>query len=364
MNRELSRRSWKDLVYEGRMILVMLIVLVVLIAVIGSREANFFSNFLSERNLQNNGRRVALLSIYAMGVALTIITAGIDLSIGSIIGLVAVLFPMLIVKGGVPLLLVLPIVVLVGAGLGVVHGVLVAKLNLQPFIVTLCGLLIYRGVARGITEDMTLGFGTEFEGLRLLANGTLGEVMPISEWVPFLTRVPVVSHLVGFIEAIPIVILIMLVIVSVVGVFLHGTVWGRHLYALGQNEEAARYSGIDVTYLKVAAYTISGLLAGVAGVIYALEYNAVQPSEAGKMYELYGIAAAVLGGCSLRGGEGTVIGIIVGAIILTVLRNLIVLARMSTYTEDALIGAVILAMVIVDEVVKRRAASRAVAKGA
>ena len=318
------------------MIIVMLVVLAILIAIVGYKQPNFFSAY----NLQNNGKRLALLSIYAIGGSLAIITAGIDLSVGSVIGLTAVLMPLLMMTSHVPFTddlvpvwIALPFVLLLGAVLGSIHGVLIAKLNLQPFIVTLCGLLAYRGIARGITGDMTQGFQEQHQVLRQLAIGTFLHI--------------------------PIVLYIMVGIAVAVGIFLHGTVWGRHIYALGQNEEAARYSGINVDRLKIVAYTISGLLAGVAGVIFALDTNTVQPSDAAKMYELYGIAAAVLGGCSLRGGEGTVVGIIVGATILTVLRNLIILADLSTYIEDALIGGVIISMVIIDEVVKRRAAGRA-----
>lgn len=314
--------------YSARMIVVMLLVLAVLIAIVGIIEPSFFA----EQNLQNNGRRLALLAIYAIGGGLPIISAGIDLSVGSLIGLVGVLLPLLIMQYGVPVPVALVLVLLLGAMIGRFHGILIANFNLQPFIVTLCGLLAYRGIARTITGDMTQGFGDQHQVFRQLATGMFLHV--------------------------PIVVYLMLAIAVAVGVFLHGTVWGRHLYALGQNEEAARYSGINVEGLKIMAYTISGLLAGVAGVVFALDTNTVQPADAGKAYELYGIAAAVLGGCSLRGGEGTVVGIIVGATILTVLRNLIVLADLSTFIEDALIGAVILGMVTIDEIVKRRAERR------
>jgi ribose transport system permease protein len=314
--------------YSARMILVMLIVLAILIAIVGIIQPHFFNEY----NLQNLGKRLALLSIYAIGGSLAIITAGIDLSVGSVIGLIAVFLPLLIVPHGVPVGLALALVLLFGTFLGLVHGILIAKFNLQPFIVTLCGLLGYRSLARTVTGDMTQGFGVTHETLRELAIGTFLHV--------------------------PLAIYLMLAVAIAVGVFLHASVWGRHIYALGQSEEAARYSGINVDRLKIVAYTISGLLAAVAGVLLALDTNSVQPSDAGKSYELYGIAAAVLGGCSLRGGEGTVVGIIVGATILTVLRNLIILAGLSTYIEDILIGAVILGMVVIDEVVKRRMGGR------
>jgi ribose transport system permease protein len=318
---------------SSRMTIVMLLVISVFLTIASWKVPNFYGQV----NLQNNARRIAILSIYAIGGALPIIAAGIDLSVGSLIGLTGTILSLLLVGQGMPIAEALPLVLALGAALGLLHGVLVAKFNLPPFIVTLTGLLAYRSIARTLTKDYTVGFTAEHEPLRQLAIGFWGYV--------------------------PIIGVIMLGIAALVGIFLHGTVWGRHLYALGQNEEAARYSGVAVARLKIVAYTVSALLAAVAGILLALETNAIQPSDAGKSYELYGIAAAVLGGCSLRGGEGTVFGIIVGAAVLTILRNLIILSKLfpevSTFVEDALIGAVLLGMVVIDEIVKRRAAGRA-----
>jgi len=323
---------WPGLLRQQSMIVIMLFVLAILIVIVSTIQPKFFTEY----NLHNNGRRLALLSIYAIGGSLAIISAGIDLSVGSLIGLIAVVLPLLITGHETPIAEALVLVLALGIALGLVHGLLIAKFNLQPFIVTLCALLAYRSLARTITADMTQGFGEAHEGLRQLAIGTFLHV--------------------------PIAVYLMVAVAAAVGIFLHGTVWGRHLYALGQNEEAARYSGVAVDRLKIAAYTISALLSAIAGILLALDTNSVQPSDAGKSYELYGIAAAVLGGCSLRGGEGTVVGIVVGATILTVLRNLIILAGLSTYIEDILIGAVILGMVTIDEIVKRRTAGRTAMK--
>jgi len=316
---------------SSRMILVMLIVLAVLVGIVCWNQPGFYSSI----NLQNIGKRVGIWAIFAIGGALPIIAAGIDLSVGSIIGLIAVLLPMCIVDHGLSVWQAVPLVLAIGAAIGVAHGLLIARLNIQPFIVTLAGLLIYRGVARTLTEDRTKGFGIDHEAFRQLAIGAYYEI--------------------------PIALFVMLGIALVVGVFLHGTIWGRHLYALGQNEEAARYSGIRVERLKIVAYTLSALLATAAGILVSLDVNGVQPSDTGKSYELYGIAAAVLGGCSLRGGEGTVVGVIVGTVVIVILRNLINLTQISTYIEDAMIGAVILGMVVIDEVIRRRAARRTTA---
>jgi ribose transport system permease protein len=141
-------------------------------------------------------------------------------------------------------------------------------------------------------------------------------------------------------------------------IFLNKTIYGRYLLALGRNETAARYSGINTDAIKILAYMISSFLAGLGGMLFALDVNSIQPSSLGEFFELYAIAAAVLGGCSLRGGEGSILGVIIGAAVLRVLYNAINILRIPTHLEFAIIGAVILAGVIVDELVKRYAARR------
>jgi ribose transport system permease protein len=232
------------------------------------------------------------------------------------------------------------LVLALGAGIGLGHGLLVTKLGLQPFVVTLCGLLIYRGVARGLTQDQSQGFGTGFKGLRSLATA----------------RFPIFGE--GGFE-LPATTLIFLVIAMLAAVFLNRTVWGRYLLALGRNEQAARYSGIDTGRMKLLAYVISSTLAALGGMLFVLDINAAQPSDFGNFYELYAIAAAVLGGCSLRGGEGSILGLLVGSALMVVLNNMINLAHPQYQNvEFAIIGGVILAGVIADELVRRAARRR------
>jgi ribose transport system permease protein len=145
-------------------------------------------------------------------------------------------------------------------------------------------------------------------------------------------------------------------------IFLNRTIWGRYLLALGRNETATRYSGINTDRMKIGAYVICSLLAGVGGVLFSLALNSIQPSGLGEFYELYAIAAAVLGGCSLRGGEGTITGVVIGTALLRVLYNAINILGIPTHLEFAIIGAVILAGVIADELVKRFAARRRAAR--
>ncbi len=299
-------------------------------------------NFLNAYNVENTLRWTALFSLIAIGVSFVIITGGIDLSIGSTIGLVGSLLANLLAIRGWGVAAALTAVMLVSLGIGLAHGLLITKLRLQPFVVTLCGLLIYRGLARFITNDQSQGFGNSFEGLRWIATGKIA--LPGG----------------GF--ALPFPLVIMAVVGILAAIFLNRTIYGRYLLALGRNETAARYSGINTDAMKIIAYVTCSGLAGVAGILFSLNLNSVQPSGLGEFYELYAIAGAVLGGCSLRGGEGSILGVIIGSAVMRVLYNSINILRIPTHWEFAIIGAVILCGVIVDELVKRLAAKRRAAK--
>jgi ribose transport system permease protein len=151
---------------------------------------------------------------------------------------------------------------------------------------------------------------------------------------------------------------ILAIVALIAGLFLNKTIWGRYLLALGNNEEAARFSGIRTAAITQLAYLICTILAALAGILFALDSNSVSPSSFGNFFELYAIAAAVLGGCSLRGGEGTILGVVVGTAVMQVLNNLILLMKISDELEFAIIGLVILLGVIGDEVVRRWSARR------
>ncbi len=379
-------------------------------------------NFLSAGNIYINLRWLGLYGIMSIGVAFVIITGGIDLSIGSVIGLIGCLLPIwLAVSFGSfreepntfrvtaieqaesesPILrldeegeyisagdrLSLPadsanaerprvriaavevidgatvvtldgplaagalsvdervghqipvgwkvtgwvvLILLFSAALGLVHGLLITKLGLQPFIVTLCGLMIYRGLAREVAEDQTEGFGDRF-----------GDLLQLSD---------------GDVFGLPMPFVIMVVIAVLAGVFLNYTIWGRYLLALGKNETAARLSGINTDRMIILAYVICSLLAGISGILFAFYLKSIQPSNQGNFYELYAIAAAVLGACSLRGGEGSIVGVVIATAIIRVLFNVIGLEGDKSRMELTVIGTVVLIGVIVDELVKRFAA--------
>jgi ribose transport system permease protein len=297
-------------------------------------------NFASSYNLQNIIRWTALFGIISIGVAFVIITGGIDLSVGSLIGLVGCSIPMLLASG-YSTFSALAIAMLLALSIGLLHGLLITRLGLQPFVVTLCGLLFYRGFARWLTHDQVQGFGSSYEGLRQLAIG----------------KIPLAG---GFSIPIPFLILVFLGLLA--GLFLNRTIWGRYLLALGRNEEAARYSGIQIERMKILAYVICSGTAGLGGILFALDVNSIQPAVHGNFYELYAIAAAVLGGCSLRGGEGSILGVIIGAAVMRVLYNAINVLGIPTQLEFAIIGAVILVGVIADELIRRVAAQRRAAR--
>jgi ribose transport system permease protein len=301
----------------------MLVVLCTLVAILNPL-------FLSVTNLQNTARLVGMFGIFSIGVGVVIITGGIDLSVGSLFSLFGVLLAFMLMRWGWPWPLAIAAILLIAVVLGIFHGFLVTKIHLQSFIVTLCGLLFYRGLARYIAEDQTLGFGycTGFETLQKL---TTGEILGVP--MPF----------------------VLLIIISLImWVVLHRSVYGRYLFAVGRNEEAARFSGINTSLVIASAYVVSALMAGVGAILLAFYTNSISPSSHGNFYELYAIAAAVLGGCSLRGGEGSVLGIVIGAALLQVLQNLVNLLHIPSSLNFAVMGTVILLGVITDQLLGRR----------
>jgi ribose/xylose/arabinose/galactoside ABC-type transport system permease subunit len=477
-------------------------------------------------------------------VAFVIITGGIDLSIGSVVALIGCLLPWLLMHEKWPVSRAIIVVITISLAIGLFHGLLVTKLRLQPFVVTLCGLLLYRGIARGITRDQTQGFGNVFKELNYLASGKpfamtwfiaavgvlliIWALLPRRDreralprvaiaiagviialigtaplwwrftpdttsvdpdvfmkmpfwrrgiielraadaeqipalllyWLGLLTCIAgsigfaivslrtarrtlpllaaaIICGIVGFfisrsavrawpdavdamlqlpkmwvvlrlcaglaiagggviwfastalravgpsVQApmflaiaggvmcllgftplpqllVPMPMLIMLALGILAAILLNNTIWGRYLLALGRNEQAARYSGINTHSMIILAYVICSLLAGLGGMLFVLDVNSAQPADFGNFYELYAIAAAVLGGCSLRGGEGTIAGVIIGAAVMQILKNSINLLDFPTQLEYAIIGAVLLIGVMADELTKRVAARRKV----
>jgi ribose transport system permease protein len=210
---------------------------------------------------------------------------------------------------------------------------------MQAFIVTLCGLLSYRGLARFVTADNSRGFSGD--------SAFMERVAPLKQMATGLVHLPG-----NF--AVPIPFLVFIVVAVVMWVVLHRSVYGRYLFAVGRNEEAARYSGIPTRWVIGSAYVVSGALAGVSGVMLAFYSNSVSPATHGSFYELYGIAAAVLGGCSLMGGEGSIVGVVIGTALLQVLRNIVNMLNIPSSLEFTLMGVVILLGVLADQIITQR----------
>jgi len=312
--------------------------LLVLILVVGTVVAIINPRFLSPINVANTANLVGLFGIFAIGQGLVIITGGIELSAGSIIALFGVIFVDMIANLGVAWPLASLIILFLGLLIGFIHGTLVTKKRMQPFIVTLCGLLIYRGVARFYTKDATAGFpyGVKFDDLEFITTGRTDVVGLVTGHA--FSSIPIPHSFV-----------FMLLIAAIMWVVLHRTAFGRYLYAVGRNEEAARFSGIRTSRVIIAAYVTCGLLTALASIFIAMYTRSILPSSHGNFYELYAIAAAVLGGFSLRGGEGSIVGVVLGTILLQVLQNLVNLLGIPSSLNFTVSGSVILIGVLADQ---------------
>lgn len=303
-------------------LIVEVIVLTILTSSVGG-DSIFESTFLSWSNLSQVFRALSFIAIMAVGMALVIITGGIDLSIGSVLGFSSVTTAVLL-SGGFSI--VVSVLVGLGAGLasGVVNGLLITEAKLPPFIATLGMMSIARGLAFALTGGETIrNLPSEF---LLLGQGAVLHV--------------------------PVPIIIMVVFAVIIAYFLKVTKWGRYVYAIGGNEEAAIYSGVNVNRMKLVVYSLAGLSAGIAGVLFTSRFGVGQ-STSGLGYELDVIAAAVIGGISLSGGRGTILGAVVGSLLMGILRNGLVLLNVSAYWQQVAIGLVIVLAVILDRKTKR-----------
>jgi ribose transport system permease protein len=299
-----------------------LIGLVVLCAVLWALTPHF----LTVSNLLNIAQQTSINAIVAAGMTFVIISGGIDLSVGSIVALSGVVLGTLL-QDGQPAAIAIPGALLVGVAAGLLNGALVSFGGLPPFIATLGMMSVARGAALVFTEGRPVsGFD---EGFRWLATGSVG---PIPAPVIVMVVVYVCAHIV-----------------------LTRTTFGRYVYAIGGNEEATRLSGVAVRFHKTAIYCVAGLMSAVAAIVLTARLNSAQPI-AGMMYELDAIAATVIGGTSLMGGEGSLGGTLVGALIMGVLRNGLNLLGVSSFVQQIVIGAVIVVAVLVDTLLKRHRA--------
>ncbi|WP_422062920.1 ABC transporter permease [Shimia sp.] len=288
----------------------------------------------------NNGLTVLLqtsvIGLLAIGMTLVIITGGIDLSVGSVLALSGVVAG-LTIKLGLPVVPAMALGIMAGAACGAVNGFVITKMRITPFVATLGMMLIARGLALQLTGAApisrlgeafgTLGNGSLFRVVEMQANGFPKVVFP----------------------GIPYPAILLLVMAVLGGYLLKKRQFGRHLFSVGSNEEAARLSGVSVDRTKIWAYTLSGALAGLAGMVLMSRLVTVQPNE-GVMYELDAIAASVIGGASLMGGVGSITGSMIGAFIIGVLRNGLNMAGTSAFIQMIIIGFVVIGAVYVDQI--------------
>ena len=267
-------------------------------------------SFLTTKNIFNVLRQTSVNAIIAAGMTFVILTGGIDLSVGSILA----------ISGAVCASIV---ALAIGAVVGFLNGFIISKGKLQPFIATLATMTVFRGLTLVFTDGKPITLGS---GDLAVAFGKIGG---------------------GSIFGIPTPAIIMIVVFLVCGYVLNNTTMGRHTYALGSNEDAAKLSGLNTDKIKIAVYTISGILAAVAGIIITSRLFSAQPT-AGNSYELDAIAAVVLGGTSLTGGKGKISKTIVGALIMGVLSNALNLLDVSSYYQMMVKGVVILIAVLLD----------------
>jgi ribose transport system permease protein len=282
-------------------------------------------HFLTVSNLLNVAEQTAIVAIIAAGMTFVIISSGIDLSVGSVLAFSGVVMAT-VLQSGAPMPIALVTGLATGFLCGVVNGLLISFGRLPPFIATLGMMSVARGAALMFTQGRPIsGFSDQFRSV------ATGELLFIPAPVIIMLSVYVLAHVV-----------------------LTRTKLGRYTYAIGGNEEAAKLSGVNVEFYKTIVYGLCGMLSGLAAIVLTARLNSAQPI-AGIMYELDAIAATVIGGTSLMGGEGGVLGTLIGALIMGVLRNGLNLLGISSFTQQVVIGSVIIVAVLLDTLLKRNA---------
>lgn len=309
---------WRGLVRHGRQVSTLLGLLALCAALWAATPY-----FMTVSNLLNVMEQTAINAVIAVGMTFVIVSGGIDLSVGSIVALSGVVLASAL-AAGVAAPLAIGVGLMVGAACGLVNGLLITRGRLPPFIATLGMMSVARGAALVYTEGRPIsGFG---DGFRWLATGRLLEL-------PLPVILGALAYLGGHLV-------------------LTRTRFGRYVYAIGGNEEATRLSGVPVAFHKTMVYALSGAMSALAAVLLTARLNSAQPI-AGNMYELDAIAATVIGGTSLLGGEGTLGGTLIGALIMGVLRNGLNLLGVSSFLQQILIGIVIIGAVLIDSALKR-----------
>lgn len=280
--------------------------------------------FMTVANILNQGRLIAEIGLVALPMTLVIVTGGIDLAVGSVLGLCAIVLGLAWKSLGLPLGAAMAVAVGVGALAGCFNGLLITRMRVPPLITTLATLALFRGIAEGLSQARS--------------------VRGYPEWFFFLGQ--------GEIAGIPVQVIILVAMVALFWFLLAKTTLGRSLYAIGSNEVAARYSGIAVDRVKVLAYGLSGLMAGLAAVIFVSRVSTTR-SDMGTGLELDVIAAVVLGGTSIFGGRGTIVGTILGFLLIGLLKNGLALTGVKGDATIVVIGLVLIFAILASNLVER-----------
>jgi ribose transport system permease protein len=289
-------------------------------------------NFLQFNNIVGILLATAVNGVLALGVTFIIITGGIDLSVGTVMTLSAVMTGVVVTNGHLPLLLGILVGLATGGLMGLTNGIIIARLKVPPFIATLGMLYVAKGLALVISGLKPIYFNDTPEFNTTAMGSAVGAIIP------------------GF--DVPNVVLLLFAAAVVASLILTKTVLGRYAFALGSNEEATRLSGVNVNFWKIAIYTLGGLFSGLAGVMIAARLNSAQPAL-GQGYELDAIAAAVIGGTSLSGGEGSMLGTIIGAFIISTLTNGLRIMSVPQEWQTIITGAIVILAVYLD-ILRRR----------
>jgi ribose transport system permease protein len=316
-----DRAGWLELVFRFQSLFGLAAVFIAAIVFSPARNGELL--FLTTENLANVVRSVSEIGIIAVGMTFVILIGGIDLSVGALVGLAASGVAVLMMEHDYGVFPAVVVILLIGTAFGAIQGMLSTRLAIQSFIVTLAGLQVARGLARiwsgGEGVPLAYGNGPDHapDSFSVLNERFLGDLIPVPA--------------------------VIFVAIGLIAIFvLRRTTFSRHLYAIGGNERAARLSGVPVARVKVAVFAVSGLLAGLAGIIHAGQLNQGSPND-GAGYELDAIAAVVIGGTSLMGGRGTVAGTLAGALLLGILNNVLALNNVDANVQLLIKGLVIVA---------------------
>jgi D-xylose transport system permease protein len=353
--------SWRALTLLGALLTIWLVFLIMT-----------HGTFASPRNLALLARQMSVTALIAVGMVLVIVTGEIDLSVGAMAGLLGGVSAIAFMKAGWPLALAFLAALLLGAALGLLQGALVAWLRVPSFIVTLGGMLVFQGALLGVTGGISISPGRScvlvgpaahrqnqgflVAGLlaaALLAAAARGQGLVRWKWVFLAVLALGFTAVMNAYEGVPLPVLLLLVVATAFSIMARHTPFGRRLYAIGGNREAALYSGVRIERHLMGVFTLMGLLCGAAGIVLTARVGSAT-SDAGRLMELDAIAAAVIGGTSLLGGRGTIWGALLGALVMASLDNGMSLLNTEPFWQPILKGAILVAAVAADMAGRRR----------